>query len=587
MSRPAIALAVFLSLAIALPLAAAPARRADPLADEQVAAALELEAAGQVDDRAGVLYDVLADSPQHSAARWQAGYVLAAGNRWVSIDDMAEVVAQDRARRAYLARRGEAKDTVTDQLALADWCHRRELRDEERAHLTRVLALDGNHAEARQRLGFVWVESQWLSPEEIAAGQARAERAERDLAEWRPRLEELLKSLTGDNPRRRERAEAELAAIDEPSSVLALEAVLLAHSEPVARRALDKLVELPGHEASLALARQAVLSPFAAIRGEAALRLADRPRDDYVPALLAALVTPVQTISQVYRTPDGRLVHRLMYYRERESRGELAVLETSYGRIGGIPGVRTGALGRAERDARATARGLARRAEAETVQTDEVNGAVCGTLAIATGHTAGREPQEWWQWWNEENEVFVAGSKPVTTFVQTREVDVTQTTGGGGGGGTRLDCLAAGTSVWTDRGPRTIESLRIGDRVLAQHIETGELAFQPVLATTVRPPKRLIRIDTREESIVSSGGHPFWVAGRGWVKARDLAPGDRLHDATGTTEIREVSEQSPAQTYNLIVADFHTYFVGAARVLSHDNTVRQPTSVTVPGLATD
>ncbi|MCP3690932.1 MAG: hypothetical protein GY917_01945 [Planctomycetaceae bacterium] len=38
------------------------------------------------------------------------------------------------------------------------------------------------------------------------------------------------------------------------------------------------------------------------------------------------------------------------------------------------------------------------------------------------------------------------------------------------------------------------------------------------------------------------------------------------------------------KTYNLIVDGHHTYFVGAGQVLSHDNSVRQPTNAVVPGL---
>ena len=34
-----------------------------------------------------------------------------------------------------------------------------------------------------------------------------------------------------------------------------------------------------------------------------------------------------------------------------------------------------------------------------------------------------------------------------------------------------------------------------------------------------------------------------------------------------------VEMEPAAETYNVIVADFHTYFIGDSRVLSHDNTV--------------
>jgi hypothetical protein len=39
------------------------------------------------------------------------------------------------------------------------------------------------------------------------------------------------------------------------------------------------------------------------------------------------------------------------------------------------------------------------------------------------------------------------------------------------------------------------------------------------------------------------------------------------------------------EAYNLVVADFNTYFVGETGVLVHDNTPRTPTRATVPGLA--
>ena len=81
-----------------------------------------------------------------------------------------------------------------------------------------------------------------------------------------------------------------------------------------------------------------------------------------------------------------------------------------------------------------------------------------------------------------------------------------------------------------------------------------------------------------------SGGHPFWVSGEGWVKARDLKPNARLHAVDGTRAIGSIKQTGFEPTYNLIVADFHTYFVGQGKILSHDNTIREPTEAVVPGL---
>jgi hypothetical protein len=48
--------------------------------------------------------------------------------------------------------------------------------------------------------------------------------------------------------------------------------------------------------------------------------------------------------------------------------------------------------------------------------------------------------------------------------------------------------------------------------------------------------------------------------------------------------IESIEQTGFEPTYNLIVADFHTYFVGKAKILSHDNTIREPTVALVPGL---
>ena len=44
---------------------------------------------------------------------------------------------------------------------------------------------------------------------------------------------------------------------------------------------------------------------------------------------------------------------------------------------------------------------------------------------------------------------------------------------------------------------------------------------------------------------------------------------------------------SPPVVHNLIVADFHTYFVGEKGILVHDITYRNPTRAVVPGLLED
>jgi hypothetical protein len=130
-----------------------------------------------------------------------------------------------------------------------------------------------------------------------------------------------------------------------------------------------------------------------------------------------------------------------------------------------------------------------------------------------------------------------------------------------------------------------IEEVQVGDMVLSQDPATGELAYKPVLRTTVRPPEPLVILDVGEDAIWASGGHLFWVPGRGWTRARVLRHSQRLFGATDSKEVFAVSYTGSRETYNLIVADFHTYFAGNGKLLCHDNTLPQPTNNFVPGLA--
>ena len=89
-------------------------------------------------------------------------------------------------------------------------------------------------------------------------------------------------------------------------------------------------------------------------------------------------------------------------------------------------------------------------------------------------------------------------------------------------------CFAAGTPVWSLTGPKPIETIDPGDRVLSQDPDSGELAYKPVLGVTFRPPSRRLVIGVGGEKITTTLGHPFWVAGEGWRMAKELKTGARL-----------------------------------------------------------
>jgi hypothetical protein len=156
--------------------------------------------------------------------------------------------------------------------------------------------------------------------------------------------------------------------------------------------------------------------------------------------------------------------------------------------------------------------------------------------------------------------------------------------------GMASSCFAPGTKVWTLVGQQAIEKIKVGDRVLAQDVESGELAYKPVLAVTTRPPARWMKIGLGTEAITATPSHPFWASGKGWRMTKQLKAGSLVHTLSGSVPLESVekleSDSSDAVVaFNLIVADFSTYFVGDGGLLVHDNTPRRPTAAVLPGFA--
>jgi hypothetical protein len=137
----------------------------------------------------------------------------------------------------------------------------------------------------------------------------------------------------------------------------------------------------------------------------------------------------------------------------------------------------------------------------------------------------------------------------------------------------RVSCFGAGTLVQTLKGPRPIETLKIGDRVLTQHPKTGALAYHPVTNVHHNPPSPTFLVKVAGDTIVSSTFHRFWVVGKGWVMARDLKGDETLRLLDGPSRVESISEGPVQPVFNLDVADSHNFFAGSVSALVHDNTL--------------
>ncbi|WP_406697188.1 polymorphic toxin-type HINT domain-containing protein [Singulisphaera sp. Ch08] len=113
----------------------------------------------------------------------------------------------------------------------------------------------------------------------------------------------------------------------------------------------------------------------------------------------------------------------------------------------------------------------------------------------------------------------------------------------------------------------------VGDQVLGQETTTGRLSYQPIVAVFHNPPSQTLRIDLGDESIVATGIHRFWKAGRGWTMARELKPGDTVRTLAGLSTVRSVESDQVQPVFNLQVAEGRTFFVGRTGTLVHDNSL--------------
>lgn len=149
-------------------------------------------------------------------------------------------------------------------------------------------------------------------------------------------------------------------------------------------------------------------------------------------------------------------------------------------------------------------------------------------------------------------------------------------------------CFVAGTPVLTKDGYKNIESIELGDQVLAKNTDSGEQGWKPV--TQLFKKYRLIyELRVLEESgqeyvIETTDDHPFYISGKGWVNTVDLLSSDLIEtEGYGWVTVVSILQTSRNDiTYNLEVADFHTYYATKLNLLVHNCGGSTPKSG-VPG----
>ena len=582
-----------------------------------------------------LLHQVVRIAPENPLARWQLGQVKVHGE-WLSVEEAQRRAANDPRQGKYRERKDAISESPQDQMALARWCGKNELGEEARVHWSSVLAADPNNKLALRALNMRWHDGQLLSPSQLKEARKETSGAKRSYRQWETAVTKWMRALSDKGESPSTVVLDEIGAVDDVAAIPAFEKVTLnselspSEKNPGPLRLsfafLGALRNMENEPATNSLVRYAVLSPFGGVRSEAIAELKCRPLTDFVPTLLDALAAPIKYSSRVQTDPDGSVHYLREAYREgpfadlfyRSSRSiyqpgsPFGMLANSS--AASVPSnvvvnaisaperavTNTGAVRSSRNYERETAAGE-QKVQARNQLTGALNERIVAVLTGVSEQTLGNEPRPWWNWWQDYTDYYRGGERPVFATLETSNEYVIAPDEGSDYGDSgnerqftfppgffdrrpRVECFVRGTPVWTKTGPKPIESLSVGDLVVAQNVSTGEIAYKPVMLRTLRPAGPILQISTRGEKLLVTRGHPLWVDGVGWRMAKELEDGAMLYSVTGTTRIENVQPATDAETYNLVVADFNTYFVGESGILVHDNMPRRPTRAFVPGL---
>jgi hypothetical protein len=613
-----------------------------------VADALQSEVLGRGDQRRALLEQALTKSPDEPAAQWHMGRVYFDGC-WRTPEAISQLSSSDARLGEYAKLRAAAGTSAESHVVLARWCRKNRLSDEERAHWLAVLRDQPGNAEAIKALRLQPFRGMLLPPEQIDRLKAQMQQARKAAERWTPIVAQWQRTKEGDGPLDREAMATALRELNDQAEMFGLEQALWqqvgskrkpAEFEAIVLEVIAGLEKNPSPVAAHFLARQAVFADSDDVRKAATAALKPRPWDHFVPLLLSGLQSPLE--GSVAFSPDaaGNLSTRYTVMQE----GPFADLSVTWSL--GIRYVGTGTIAegdgsilekneeltRRKRQAanvvasaelgRKAALGMQATIDSANRIIESLNARIIAVLTATTAIDRGKKALDWWAWWfDDHNELHKGNSndygtsdekyvKPEYDYEIRREVPVAvpetsrspalpfapigpyASVGRGTpvSGGVVKSCFARGTPVWTLTGLRPIEEIAVGDRVLSQDAETGELSYKPVLQVTRRPPGPRVNVSFLGETIAATPGHPFWVVGQNWRLAKELEQGQRLHALGGAVEIEGI-ENAPAPesmhegACNLVVADSNSYFVGRRGVLVHDNTPRRPTAAPLPGLA--
>jgi hypothetical protein len=504
-----------------------------------------------------------------------------------------------------------ARKTAPEHVKLGLWCEQNGLKPEAIAHFTQAVVLDPYRDSTWKHLGYVKHDGRWMSRAQAEAERVDASAQQKADRHWEPLLRRW-QGWLGDKTRSAD-ARSKLAQVNETRSAPAVMRVFARRGEPDQIIALEILGRIDTPVATRYMAALAVFSASPKVRYMAADALKRREPRDYAGDLVDRIRSPMKYEIQPVQGPGSRgaLCVETQRYKIRRTYDAPPAFQLSpsfFGYVGydfnGLPVVIRGrelqAMARqtpamqaadlAALEARTTQLLLAANVHAEDTQkrlmadvesieaqnaeSAQANPRISEVLKSAAGapdDLKDGEEDGWHTWWYDRlGYTYQAQTAPKMEI----QVDASafyppppQV----------YSCFAAGTPVRTRDGRKPIETILVGDQVLAQDVTRGSLGFHPVTVVHHNAPSATIRISLDNgDTLVASVYHRFWRAGLGWAMARDLKVDDTLRTFTRLAKIKAIEPGLVVPVYNLDVAEARTFFVGDHDALVHDNTLPDP-----------
>lgn len=110
--------------------------------------ALQAEVDGDAAQRKALLQAALRQDPDLDTARWHSGYGKVDGD-WLNLEQVAQDTNATNTVEQYRQLKRQYAGSFQGEVALAKWCRRNGLDEQESLHWAGVLQFNPNHAEAR------------------------------------------------------------------------------------------------------------------------------------------------------------------------------------------------------------------------------------------------------------------------------------------------------------------------------------------------------------------------------------------------------------------------------------------------------